>query len=127
MKTLKLASNALLPTIQAYIIDHIDFDGYDLDFEPVTNDEKIKAFNSVFVSEYQYMIERVGQRKALTEYLMGLPSVLTVDFYYCDIYEQLKKWRVADGTETEKQYTNLMDQWFRTLSAKLSSMINNVK
>jgi len=124
---MNLSSNALLPFVQAYLINNMDFDGYELEKEPTTNNEKLKAFYDIFISEYGFMVDRMGQRMALREYLMGLPSCLTVKFYNGDIYEWLCIIGAASGKENDNRIHELIENYWNVLPAKLSSMLNKIK
>ena len=122
---MNLSSNALLPVVQAYLINNMDFDGYELEKEPTTNNEKLKAFYDIFISEYGFMVDRMGQRMALREYLQGLPSCLTVKFYNGDIYNWLVEIGAATGTENDDRVHALVNNYWNVIPAKLSSMLNN--
>jgi hypothetical protein len=62
--------------------DRIDFEGYNLDKNPRN---KISQLYDVFEDEYGWAIKRMGERKALIEWLQGLPSTLDIPFYYDEI------------------------------------------
>ena len=71
------------------IIDNIDLESYGLSNDVYLYD-KIKTTYNIFKQEYGHMIERVGEGNAFKEWLQGLPSVLTVPFYNCEILENAK-------------------------------------
>lgn len=72
------------------IIDNIDLESYGLSNDVYLYD-KIKTTYNIFKNEYGFMIERVGEVNAFKEWLMGLPSILTVPFYNYDILENARK------------------------------------
>ena len=123
-KGVNLSSGELLPVVQAYLYSCMNFDGYDLEKEPETNEQRLKAFYDIFKSEYGFMIDRVGQRLALKEYLMGLPSCLTIKFYNGEIYNWLVEIGAATGLENEDRICKLIENYWNVIPAKLSSMIN---
>jgi hypothetical protein len=69
--------------LERYIIDAIDLSGHDLD--NVSDYEKINEFYNIFLSEKDWHIEQVGVKKALEDYLRGLPSSIDLPTYYNDI------------------------------------------
>lgn len=72
------------------IVDNIDLESYGLSNDVYLYD-KIKTTYNIFKQEHGFMIERVGEENAFKEWLMGLPSVLSVPFYNYDILENAKK------------------------------------
>ena len=69
--------------LKALLISNIDFSGYDN-----KQDTLYEVFNT-FVSEYMHpsLMAKVGgsMPKAITEWLMGLPSCVDMPFYYHEI------------------------------------------
>jgi hypothetical protein len=68
--------------LKKFLEDRIDFEGYNLDKNPRN---KISQLYDVFEDEYGWAIKRMGERKALIEWLQGLPSTLDLPFYYDEI------------------------------------------
>jgi hypothetical protein len=81
------------------IIDNIDFEGYE-NIKQNTLFDKINSVYDTFIIEYGHEIKRQGNIKAFTEWLQGLPSVLTVPFYYYEILENAKKFNIDFFTVT---------------------------
>lgn len=69
--------------LEKYIIDAIDLSGHDLD--NVSDYEKINEFYNIFLSEKDWHIEQVGVKRALEDYLRGMPSSIDLPTYYNDI------------------------------------------
>lgn len=69
--------------LEKYIIDAIDLSGYGLD--NVSDYEKINEFYKIFLSEKDWYIEQVGVKKALEDYLRGMPSSIDLPTYYNDV------------------------------------------
>jgi len=65
-----------------FLEDRIDFEGYDLDKNP---SNKISQLYDVFIDEYGWAIKRMGQKKAIIEWLQGLPSTIDIPYYYDEI------------------------------------------
>ena len=68
--------------LKKFLEDRIDFEGYDLDKNPRN---KISQLYDVFEDEYGWAIKRMGERKALIEWLQGLPSTIDIPYYYDEI------------------------------------------
>jgi hypothetical protein len=102
------------------IIDNIDFDGYGFSNDMYLYD-KIKTTYNIFKKEYGFMIDRVGELKAFSEWLSGLPSVLTVPFYYNEMIQNAKDFGVVIKDEDEfcNNYFNRLSQAFFTLKNNL--------
>ena len=73
------------------IIDNIDFEGYGFSNDAYLYD-KIKTLYNIFKSEYVHDNNKhLNETFLCSEWLRGLPSVLTVPFYNFDILENAKK------------------------------------
>ena len=68
--------------LKKFLEDRIDFEGYDLDKNPRN---KISQLYDVFEDEYGWAIKRMGERKAIIEWLQGLPSTIDIPYYYDEI------------------------------------------
>ena len=106
-----------------YLLDGIDFDGYDLP-APETNKEKINTFFDVFMSEVGYNIDRIGEYKALTEYLSGLPSVISIDFDNYSILERAVKYGSLSDNPTDKEKDTILDNYWAFMANKLIVLRN---
>lgn len=74
------------------IIDSIDFEGYEVD-TPNDNKEKIDLVYSIFRKEFIHDNNKhISDERNFTEWLRGLPSVITVPFYNHDILEKAKEY-----------------------------------
>ena len=92
------------------IIDNIDLESHGLSNDVYLYD-KIKTTYNIFKNEYGFMIERVGEVNAFKEWLMGLPSTLSVPFLYSEILQMAKENKLLqvraitkhhDGTTTDE-------------------------
>jgi len=68
--------------LKKFLEDRISFEGYDLDKNPRN---KISQLYDVFEDEYGWAIKRMGERKAIIEWLQGLPSTIDIPYYYDEI------------------------------------------
>ena len=93
------------------ILDNIDFDGYGITV--TDNYSKVKEVYSIFKKEYGHMIERVGERKAFAEWLQGLPSTLSVPFYYDEIIANA----FSAGINIEDEEKLCADYWIKLSDA----------
>lgn len=107
------------------LIDCIDLSGYELNITNPMN--KIRAVEKIFYTEYGFMINRVGKLKALTEWLQGLPSVLTIPFYNVEIIEIAKKWGSLKMNATEKQEDKILLNYWRYMANQLLQLFNKNK
>jgi hypothetical protein len=70
--------------LKKYIIDSIEFEGYD-GLENIKDSENIQEFYNIFLSEKLWHVKQVGVRKALEDYLRGMPSAIDLPTYYYNI------------------------------------------
>ena len=68
--------------LKKFLEDRISFEGYDIRVNP---NRKISQLYDVFEDEYGWAIKRMGEKKAIIEWLQGLPSTLDIPFYYDEI------------------------------------------
>lgn len=84
--------------LKKFLENNIDFEGYD--FETKLNNKFTQLFE-VFLDEYGWAIKRYGQKKALIEWLQGLPSSIDIPYYYYDISNLLHALGFDDIKEME--------------------------
>lgn len=110
---------------KAHILESLDFSGYDK--APKNDAEKLLMFDTIFQSEYGHMIERLGYRKALIEYLQGLPSCCTIAFYNYDILEKAEAWGLIDEAASEARQDAFLDSWWINIASLLADMVRDEK
>lgn len=111
-------------TIQ--ILQRFDFDGYDLG--GLSSLEKIKEFFKQFTTTQNWNIARVGEQKALIEYLQGLPSFFAVPFEYWEIHELLKaSGQMQNQYHTDSQIEKLNDNYWGFLACHILKQKNKKK
>ena len=89
------------------IIENIDFEGYGISNDSYLYD-KIKTLYNIFKSEYTHEYnQHINEVHLFAEWLQGLPTVLTVPFYYYEIIENAKK----AGIEIKDEEKFCADYW----------------
>lgn len=69
-----------------YILFCINGDGYDLPGDAlITTEGKLRFLYETFKKEYGFNIPRMGEQKAFSEWLMGLPTCMNIAFTNHDI------------------------------------------
>ena len=111
------------PAITSYILECLSDEDHGLD-NPT--DTQLWAYvNNRFMSEYGYLVGRVGLQNAIREWLMGL--AINVDYTYCDIEQRLKDWGVLSGNESENKLDKEVDlDWSRQASV-IAQNISKIK
>ena len=81
----------------------------------------IQHIKERFESEYQWMIDRYGTVKALSEWLQGL--ALDIEFYYHDIIERAKLYGSLPESPTDKECEKITSNYWNYMANKLNKMI----
>lgn len=105
------------------IINNIDFQGYD-NIKQNTLFDKINSVYGIFISEYGFLLQRKSEIKVFTEWLQGLPSVLTVPFYNYEILENAKNNNF--NLNTEKKENDFLNTYWVNLSIAFFELKNNL-
>lgn len=107
------------------ILDNIDFEGYDVLEEQMTDYEKIRKVYLTFESEYVHHNNRHLDRKTLfAEWLQGLPSVLTVPFYNYDILKNARGYGIEIKTEADED--KFLDEYWGKLANAFFTLKENL-
>lgn len=113
-----------------YILESIDLEPYDM--EAKTDTEKLLKLDIIFMREYGWHVERYGNKvKSLSEWLQGLPTVLTIDFYYHDIikrgyeFEAIPLKKTVKGRESAEE--KFCERYFNYMAHRLNNMIDNAE
>ena len=88
------------------IFENIDLKGYSVTAN--TKKEKIEAVYNIFLSEYGHTLKTMCKENAFSEWLQGLPSVITVPFYNYEILEMAKE---SGLLKTSDEYNFLKFYW----------------
>jgi hypothetical protein len=95
---------------QKEILERINPDGYDV--KPNTPKEKLQWLKDTFKSEYGFAISRMGESKALSEWLAGIPSAINLPFYNNEILEFAKKGGSLPANPTESQEDKILANYW---------------
>lgn len=104
--------NNIQKQVREYLISCIDSSGYNIEAE--TDQQKKDFIKETFWAEYGFQVKRVGLQAACQDYLQGLPSSCTVEFWNDKIIEILKEWGVIkESMREETQYKKIVEYWQR--------------
>ena len=108
-----------------YIIDAIDPDGYDVN--PKGNKAKLQFLRDTFRDEYGWAIQRMGEQRAMAEWLSGLPSAISLPFYNNDIIELAKKSGSLPMNATDAQEGRVLDNYWNFMANKIMQLFRKYK
>lgn len=118
-------SSELDKTVKKYIIDAIDPDYCEA--EPDNIQSLIDGLKTAFYAEYGYMVERVGEQKALAEWLQGLPSAVSLPFYNHDIVKLAVKWGSIPEDATDGQQWKIVENYFPFMANKIMQLFHGYR
>ena len=110
--------------VKSYIIDCIDSSDRNLEKEPVTAFEKVQFLKKCFESEYGYEIKRVGQVKAMINWLQGLPSCLHIEFANYKILQLAKSWGSLPENPTENEEEGILNNYWNLMANKILQLFS---
>ena len=123
-KILRTNSKAFTDKANKYILEAIDLEGYDqYDQDKMTEKEQLQAVHTEFLNTHQYLVDQIGENKAFTEWLMGLPGLLNIDFYNYEILKIAIEWKSLRFGATEKQEDAVIDNWFPMITTKFFKLL----
>lgn len=70
-----------LENLKRFVRDKIDFQGYDK-YEKTPKSRNIETAVEVFNDEMGWAVKQQGLKRAFTDWVQGLPSILDIPFYY---------------------------------------------
>lgn len=84
---LKTNSKQARENIRAYILEHFDPNGYEVNQAPETFEETAKIILDVFQEEKFYSLEYIQKKgipmqSVFTEWCQGLPAIIDTCYYY---------------------------------------------
>jgi hypothetical protein len=103
-----------------YLLDSID--GTDYDVATETPEQKMAFVLDCLNKEYGHMVERVGQFKALAEWLSGLPGAVSLPYTYCDILAVAKKSGSLPQDATEKQEDRVCENYWNYMAMRITEL-----
>jgi len=119
MKNLNIKKPSVRSVYVNYILENIDSSGHGI--VTVTTEQKWKFLAETIVSEYGFNMKDRGytDQQCVKEWLMGLPSCLTVDFSYFDIYNHLYSWGFLKESDTENKHEKAHDLYWINLASAI--------
>lgn len=121
-KLLKTNSKEYLTRLNAYLIESIETDYFTT--EPKTDKDKINAVYKEYEAEFchDYNIKRYPNDVVrFSEWLMGLPSCINIEFQNYDILELAKKLHGVNEL-TEKQEDVILNNYWLHIADKFLSL-----
>ena len=113
--------NNIQKQVSEYLMSVID--GSDYDAVTETEQQKKDFIKETFWSEYGFQVKRIGLQKACQDYLRGLPSSCSVEYWNDEIIKMLKSWGIIkDSMREETQYKKVDEYWER-LGYELSKIV----
>jgi len=111
---------------ESIILDNIDLSGYNI--EANTNFDKVQAVYKIFLLEYSHEIARQRGNKvaAFREWLGGLPSVLTVPFYYSEQLNRAYIHGIIAANATEEQEDVFCQSFFQNCAEAFFTLYDNL-
>lgn len=113
-------SSVLDKTVKHYILNAIDADYCEAKENDINS--LIAGLKKAFYAEYGWNVDRIGEQAALTEWLQGLPSAISIDFQNWDILKLAESWGSIPEHPTEKQEQKILDNWFNFISNKIGQL-----
>jgi hypothetical protein len=109
-----------------FILDNIDNSSYSE--KPLDSvEDKITFLRDTFQAEYGWSIDRYGMQRALTEWLQGLPSAVSLPFYNHDILELAKNAGTLKHYASEKEEDKILENYFSFMANKILQLFNGYR
>jgi len=113
-------SSELDKTVKKYILNAIDPDYCEAKENDINS--LIAGLKTAFYAEHGFMVERIGEQAAVAEWLQGLPSAVSIDFYNHEILKLAVLWGSIPEDATEKQQDKIINNWFNFISNKIGQL-----
>jgi predicted glycosyltransferase len=94
-----------------YLLENMYFDDYDFPI-PENDIAKFYVIYLTFLTEYGYNIKRYGEYKAIEEWLMGLPSIISLPYTWYDITEYFKKIGLITTKTSEREIEKKLQNYW---------------
>lgn len=108
-----------------FLLDSIDPTAYEE--EAITDREKLDFFFRHFLGEVGWNIVRVGELKAMIDYLQGLPSTINIPFENYKILELAKDFGSIAQDASEKEEDKLLENYWSFMANKLIQLDRRVR
>jgi len=113
--------------VKRYIVSCIDGSGYEVDTDTMDEKGKLQFLYNTFKTEYGWNIQRVGEYKAFTEWLQGLPTCFGIDFENYHILHLAYNWGSIKETDTESRKDKILANWFNFIMVKTYQLFKKYK
>ena len=113
--------------VKRYIVSCIDGSGYEVDTDRMDEKGKLQFLYNTFKTEYGWNIQRVGEYKAVTEWLQGLPTCFGIDFENYHILHLAYNWGSIKETDTESRKDKILSNWFNFIMVKTYQLFKKYK
>lgn len=124
-KRKKILGSVTSDNAKQLILNSIDTSDYDVNINTI--EDKIRFVEKTFLSEYGYSVTKLGKQKAIQEWLMGLPSILTLPFYNVDILNLAKQWGALKNNATERAEDKILSNYWKLMASQLLQLFNKRK
>lgn len=114
-KMIKTNSKEYKQAVRKYLINYIDLSDYE-NYE-INGDDKylINSVYEIFTKEYGYLIDQIGEQKAMAEWFSGLPRCIHIEYRHSQMLEIAKQ--LHGVTElNEKQGDKIIGNWFNHMA-----------
>ncbi|RMG79878.1 MAG: hypothetical protein D6707_07355 [Bacteroidetes bacterium] len=110
--------------VKSFIINRMtDYEG-----KQVTDiDERIRRVKKAFEAEYGWRVEEVGIIQAISEWLQGLPSVITIPYKYQDIIELAVNIGSLPLNHTKKQAEKIINNYYNFMANKVYQLFEGYR
>ena len=113
--------------VKRYIVSCIDGSGYEVNTDTMDEKGKLQFLYNTFKIEYGWNIQRVGEYKAFTEWLQGLPTCFGIDFENYHILHLAYNWGSIKETDTESRKDKILSNWFNFIMVKTYQLFKKYK
>lgn len=119
----KIMHNIDESKVRRFILDHIDTDGYENQTLP---DDPVLACFEIYW--YEHGSWGMQHRPAFNiendfvDWLMGLPSCMTVPFYFTEERNYLRDWLITPNEEMLKDDDRMDDRYWHTIATVFFKM-----
>lgn len=107
--------------VKNYLVSIIDFEGYDLETTPSTDNEKILAAWKICCAEVGHIR---NEQERLEYWLSGLCSVVSLPYQYSEIIPLAVKWGSLPQNFTDKQADKICNNWFNYMACQFLQMVH---
>jgi hypothetical protein len=111
--------------IEKYLLNAIDNNDYSQMEQINTKKDALIFLYKTFKANYGHEIKRIGQYKAFSEWLRGLPSVCNIEFMNYKILELAKEW--GQDVTTEKQQDKIIYSYWDFITWQYFKLFKNYK